>query len=170
MGNMKRYDPDRDLKLRFLKVLVNWPLRILDRFLNFPKPRYPQTIMVMNLYATLRKVYGVEVSQGVFKEKDCRADGNFERAITVAAKVLSQVCERDRYYRAWIGLLVTLADRQLQLMDADPAVLKRLVKEQWLADIDCLPDSVVAANMRDFREVALCDYLGNLARMPASKA
>jgi hypothetical protein len=155
---------NRELKLHFLKQLVNWPLRVLNRFLVFPKsPRYPQTVALLSLYGTLRRVYSVEVKSGVFDVPD----GNFERLFTVAIKVLAQVSERDRYYRAWVGLFFLLAARQVELMDTDPVVLKRLIKEQWGDDVDFLPDITVQKWVAEFREVALCSYLGNVAGVVA---
>ena len=153
---------NREFKLWFLKLTVNVPVRFLDRFLKFPKPHYPQTVMVMNLRAKLQKVYEIEVYQGVFGVPD----GNFERLLTVAAKVAANISEKDRYYRAWIGLLVLLANEQLVLMDTDPATLKRLIKEQWGDDINFLSDALVEKYMADFREKALCSYLGNCAKTP----
>ena len=153
---------NREFKLWFLKLVVNVPVRILDRFLKFPEPHFPQTIMIMNLQAILHKVYLIEVNQGVFGVPD----GNFERLISVAAKVAANVSEDDRYYRAWFGLFVFLANQLLELMDADPATLKHLIKVQWREDIDFLPDALVQKYMADFREKALCSYLGNCAQTP----
>jgi len=42
---------------------------------------------------------------------------------------------------------------------------ERQIREQWHIDIDCLPDELIAANVDDFAEDALCDFLGNLARV-----
>jgi hypothetical protein len=54
-------------------------------------------------------------------------------------------------------------------MTADPAELKRWIREQWDTPADVVPDSLMSRFARDFQEVALCDYLGNLARMPVAK-
>ena len=148
---------NREFKLWFLKLLANVPVRLLNRFLKWPKPRYPQTVMIMNLQATLNKVYEIEVGQGVFG----RPDGNFERLFTVSAKLAANISEQDRYYRAWIGLLMFLTNRQLQLMKTDPKTLKRLIENQWEENIDFLPDKLVEKFVSDFREKALCNYLGN---------
>jgi hypothetical protein len=121
--------------------------------------------MLLNTYATLKKVYGFEVDAGTFTGRNGRPDGNFERLISVAMKLTAQISERDRYYRAWIGLLLILSERQLQVMTCDPAVLKAWIHEQWDTNADVVPDDVVHRFARDFQEVALCDYLGNLARI-----
>jgi hypothetical protein len=159
-----------DVKLQLIKVAVGVPLRLLDKVLSFPKePHYPQTIMLLNAYAMLRKVYRLEVLEGTFTEKNGKPDGNLERFLSVSMKVLSQVSERDRYYRAWIGLFLVMAEKQVQVMTADPAELKRWIREQWDTPADVVPDSLMSRFARDFQEVALCDYLGNLARMPVAK-
>jgi hypothetical protein len=159
-----------DVKLQLIKVVVGVPLRLLDKVLSFPKePHYPQTIMLLNAYAMLRKVYRLEVLEGTFTEKNGKPDGNLERFLSVSMKVLSQVSERDRYYRAWVGLFLIMADNQVRVMTADPAELKRWIREQWDTPADVVPDPLMARFARDFQEVALCDYLGNLARMPVAK-
>jgi hypothetical protein len=165
-------DPNSDLKLRFFKYLINIPLKIIDKLVSFPRaPHYAQTVMVMDTYAALKKVYDFEVAGGIFTEKNGASDGNFERLITVAAKLMAQVCERDRYYRSWIGLAFLLAEQEAAgfTASAEPAVLKRLIKEQWLLNLDFVPDAHVEAFRKQFVELALCEHLGNLARMPASE-
>ncbi len=159
-----------DIKLQLIKKAVGIPLRLLDKVLSFPKqPHYPQTIMLLNSYATLQKVYGLEVLEGTFTEKNGKPDGNLERFLNVALKMLTQISERDRYYRAWIGLFLVMADKQVQIMTTDPALLKKLIREQWDTNADVVPDSLISKFVKEFQEVALCDYLGNLARMPAAK-
>ena len=37
-------------------------------------------------------------------------------------------------------------------------------------DIDCLSDDLILSNVDDFAEDALCDYLGNLARMEVGES
>jgi hypothetical protein len=165
-------DPNSDLKLRFFKYLINIPLKIIDKLVSFPRaPHYAQTVMVMDTYATLKKVYAFEVAGGTFKEKNGKADGNFERMITVSAKILAQVCERDRYYRSWVGLAFLLAAQEGARFTAkaDPEDLKRLIREQWLLDFDFLPNSDVLAFRTQLAELALCAHLGNLARMGSNK-
>ncbi len=113
-----------ELGLRMLKVLINVPARLLDKFLRFPSdPKFQQTRMVLQMYRILHGTYEIEVSQGIFAKsvRDRRgpirinrgdADGNFERLLSVSAKVLAQISEHDKYYRAWLGLLFVLATRE----------------------------------------------------------
>lgn len=58
-----------------------------------------------------------------------------------------------------------LVRSELAGLDPRPRILKRMIKEQWLMDIDFLPDAYVAGFRDEFVEMAMCDYLGNLARM-----
>ncbi len=163
-------NPNSDFKLRLIKKAVGLPLRVLDKVLSFPlDPHYPQTVMLLKAYATLHKVYCLEVLEGTFTERNGKPDGNMARFVSVSMKLLSQISERDRYYRAWIGLFLVMAKVQVELMSSDPAELKRWIREQWDTNADVVPDQQIVQFARDFKEVALCDYLGNLARMPVGK-
>ena len=157
---------NRELRLRFLKALVNVPLRLADRLLpEAPAPRFPQTQILQRVYSQLAKVYKLECYQGTFGIKP---DGNFERLLRVSLKILAGISENDRYYRAWLGLTILLVESDLSAMDRTPSTLRRLIREQWLLDFDFLPDEDFLECPGEFVEVALCDYLGNLARMELS--
>jgi hypothetical protein len=169
-------------KLRMLKLAINVPFRILNRFLKFPaEPKYQQTRMILSIYDTLIKTYNIEVSQGIFA-KDVRrrrgpfrsdggdADGNFERLLTVSAKMLAQLSERDKYYRAWLGLLFILAAEELNNIRLTDQQLQREISFQWKEDLNFLPEKLIHAFRRDFEEVFLADYLGNIACEAQSKA
>jgi hypothetical protein len=155
---------NRDLKLHFLKQLVNIPVFILDKFLTFPeKPVYPQTKMLLRTYGQMKKAYRLDCAQGVFGSKP---DGNFERFLRVSSKILLNVSEKDRYYRAWLGLAYVLAMEEYfdQLKAAEPSELVFEIKRQWLSDLSFLSDRVVESDLEGFLEYSLCNYLGNLAR------
>ena len=151
----------RDLRLRFLKALVNVPLRVVDRLLPEPQSvEYPQTRMLLCMFQRLEKAYKLDCIQGTFGAKP---DGNFERLLRTSRKLLSWISEDDRYYRAWVGLAFILAGEEMSCFNEEVPEVKRLIKEQWCTDLSFLPDAVVAENKREFLEVALCDYLKNLA-------
>jgi hypothetical protein len=155
---------NREFKLWFLKLVVNVPMRVLDRFLCFPKKsKYPQTKMLLRTYRQMMKVYRLDCMQGVFGVKP---DGNFERMLRVSSKILVNISEKDRYYRAWLGLAYVLAMEEYfdQLETAEPSDLVFEIKRQWLSDLSFLPDRVVESDLEGFLEYALCNYLGNLAR------
>ena len=154
---------NRDLRLILLKQLVNVPLRVVDKLSSFPEnPEFPQSRILLQIYGQMLKAYRLDCMQGTFGAKP---DGNFERFLRVAVKVLSRISEDDRYYRAWVGLAVVLAKAEYAVLDRDPKRLKLQIKMQWLLDLDSIPDGHVAEFVDDFVEMALCDYLGNLARL-----
>ena len=150
-----------DLRLRFLKALVNVPLRLLDRLLIEPQgAEYPQTKMLLHAFKRLEQAYKLDAHQGTFGAKP---DGNFERFLRTSKKLLSWISEDDKYYRAWVGLAFILAGEEMDWFNEEAQEVKRLIKKQWCTDLSFLPDAVVAENKREFLEVALCDYLKNLA-------
>lgn len=155
---------NREFKLWFLKLVVNLPMRLLDRFLCFPKKaKYPQSKMLLQTYEQMMKVYRLDCIQGVFGSKP---DGNFERMLRVSSKILANISEKDRYYRAWLGLAYVLAMEEYfdQLEAAEPKDLVFEIKRQWLSDLSFLPDNMVESDLEGFLEYALSNYLGNLAR------
>lgn len=162
---------NREFQLWLTKLFINVPMRFADKFLSFPKkPLYPQTRMLNNIYVTLQKVYLLECEGRIF---GAEPDANFERLLRVAAKLMCRISESDRYYRCWIGLFMLLAREQLEKMDTSPATLKRLIKMQWTPHdqigVDFVPDEVIEQMLKFFVEMALCEHLGNLARMNPNK-
>ncbi len=158
-----------------LKTLVNIPVRLLDCLLRFPsKPRYQQTRMILRMYAILKGTYDIEVSQGIFalKVNDRRgpirinrgdADRNFERLLSVSMKMLAQISERDKYYRAWLGLLYVVASHQVEQMNLSPKQTLAEISEQWKEDLMFLPEKHLLDHKREFDEILLCWYLSNVA-------
>ena len=157
---------NRELRLLFLKLLANVPLRLADLLLpEAPKANYPQTRMLEAILDRLDKVYRLEVKQGIFTEKNGRPDGNFYRLLRVSRKILSRISESDRYYRAWLGLGFLLAYKEVSKLDLTIQQLLDLCKKQWLFDVSSLPRHYVEANRQEFVEMAFTDYLSNLADM-----
>jgi len=160
---------NRNLRMILLKQLVNIPIRLVDHLLPEPESsRYPQTQMLQRIYSQFFKVYRLDCLQLTFSKARNPAnlpDGNFERLLTVTRRVLVRLCEDDPYYRKWVGLALLLSAQEWECRPKDPQELKRLIKDQWHMDIDCLSDDLISKNIDDFAEDALCDYLGNLARM-----
>ena len=154
---------NRELRLRFLKMLINVPLRLLDRvLLDVAEAEFPQTQTLLRTYAKMLKAYRLECAQDTFGPKP---DGNFERLLRVSMKLLGRVAEDDRYYRAWLGLAFLLAHEEIENLNLSAEQLLELIHKQWLADVRFLPASYVEACKAEFVEWALCDYLVNLARM-----
>ena len=104
-----------NLRLHLLKQMLNFPVRILDRFLPERTATFPQTQILGVMYKRMFQAYQLEVSQGVFKEiGKFEGDGNFLRMLNVSRKLLLAISEDDRYYREWIGLLILLASEEYQ--------------------------------------------------------
>lgn len=152
---------NREWQLRMFKYLVNIPFRLLDRILKFPEPKYPQTKMLRGTYKFMLETYRLEVKKGVFDVPD----GNFERFLTVSAKLISQVAERDRYYRAWLGLSFILAEEEMKRLNLSPEELVSQIKKQWMDDLAFLPEKHFVNNQREFSEIMLSSNLYNLSRI-----
>ncbi len=158
-----------------LKVAINIPVRLLDRFLQFPsKPRYQQTRMVLTIHQILKRTYDIEVSQGIFAKniKDRRgpirmnrgdADQNFQRLLSVSMKMLAQISEQDKYYRQWLGLLFVCAAYERDNIELSPRQIAAEIGEQWKEDLTFLSKKHLQKNRREFEEILLTWYLGNIA-------
>ena len=154
---------NREFRLWFLKLLVNVPMRFLDRFLKFPaKAEFPQTKMLLDVYETLMRTYRMDCVQGVFGAKP---DGNLMRLLRVGAKVAVGVSEHDRYYRAWLGLAFLLAaeEYEAQFERMKPADLVFEIRRQWLSDLSFLSEKQIRSDLNGFYDYAICNYLSNLA-------
>ncbi len=154
---------NRELRLRFLKLLVNVPLRIVDKLI--PQPQhiaFPQTQLLLRTYKRMLKVYQRDCKQGYF---DAKPDGNFERLLRVSWKILSRLSEDDRYYRAWLGLAFVLAHDEIMHSGYSAKELKSLIRYQWGLDIEFLPDAYVNANREEFLEFVLTNCLSNAIDM-----
>ena len=156
-----------DLRLRFLKALLNVPVRLLDRFLPRRQPAFPQTVIVDRMFEPMFQAYNLERAQGVFREKSgALEDGNFLRLLRTSRKLLVAIGEDDRYFREWLGLLVILASEEYQhwLNEVSPAEIKKWCRAQWYVSPDCLSDELIANRKGEFAPDALTYYLHLLSR------
>ena len=146
---------NREFRLWFLKLLVNWPVRFLDRFLKFPaKTEFPQSKMLLNVYETMMKTYRLDCLQGVF---GAVPDRNFERLLRVSAKVLVGVSESDRYYRAWLGLAFLLAKEEYfaRVGAGCSADLVFEINRQWLSDLSFLNEKQIRYDLEGFYQYSI---------------
>ena len=156
-----------NLRLHFLKQLLNFPMRILDRFLPERTATFPQTQILEVMYKRMFQAYRLEVSQGVFKEiGKFEGDGNFLRMLNVSRKLLLAISEDDRYYREWIGLLILLASEEYQswLAKVTPAEIKFWCRAQWYVSPDCLSDEALSQVKDKIAPDVLAYYLHILSR------
>ena len=153
---------DLDLRLKFLKALLNVPVRLLDRFLPDREPTFPQSVIVDRMFTRMFQAYRLEQLQGVFKERgNFAGDGNFLRLLNVSRKLFLAIGEDDRYYREWLGLLILLAHEEyLQwLKNLSAGELKFWCRAQWFVGPDCLSDEIVSDLKDEFAPDALSYYL-----------
>lgn len=153
-----------ELRLRFMKLLINLPLRIADKLLVMPKAEYPQTQLLQSTYKRMLSVYQLECKRGMFD----MPDGNFERFLRVSTKVIARLAEDDRYYRAWLGLSFLVATEEFEQLRIVPKEVKAQILKQWLHDISFLDDCIIEQNMVDFKETVVAYDLVNLIRLQRS--
>ena len=156
-----------NLRLHLLKQMLNFPVRILDRFLPERTASFPQTLIMESMFKRMFQAYHLEVSQGVFKEiGKFEGDGNFLRMLNVSRKLLLAIGEDDRYYREWIGLLILLASQEYAdwLSKVTPAEIKFWCRAQWYVSPDCLSDEALSQVKDKIAPDVLAYYLHILAR------
>jgi hypothetical protein len=158
-----------NLRLHLLKQMLNFPVRLLDRFLPERTATFPQTKIMESMFTRMFQAYHLEVSQGVFKEIDkFEGDGNFLRMLNVSRKLLLAIGEDDRYYREWIGLLILLASQEYAdwLAKVTPAEIKFWCRAQWYVSPDCLSDEALSQVKDKIAPDVLAYYLHILSRPP----
>ena len=156
-----------NLRLHLLKQILNFPMRILDRFLPERTATFPQTQIMASMFKRMLQAYNLEVSQGVFKEiGKFEGDGNFLRMLRVSRKLLLAISEDDRYYREWVGLLILLASEEYQswLKTVTPQEIKFWCRAQWYVSPDCLSDEAVSQVKDKLAPDVLAYYLHILAQ------
>ena len=163
---MRLSDLGIELQMIFLKRLVNVPMRVLDRLLPEPQvPRYPATLLFARLFERYRLAYLNDLPS--YEPND----RNFERVLRVAYKVVGRLADWDRFYRMWLGVTFVVCAEELErlLKECTPEQLRDWIKTQWKADLSLFENEVLLRHKQDFFEVALCDYMGNVSRIPRTK-
>ena len=158
-----------NLRLHLLKQMLNFPVRLLDRFLPERTASFPQTLIMESMFKRMFQAYHLEVSQGVFKEiGKFEGDGNFLRMLRVSRKLLLAIGEDDRYYREWVGLLIILASEEYQswLKTVTPQEIKFWCRAQWYVSPDCLSDEALSQVKDKIAPDVLAYYLHILSRLP----
>ena len=101
--------------------------------------------------------------RGPIRHNRVDADGNFERMLSLSAKMLTQISERDKYYRQWLGLLFVLATQEMNSLDLSPDQMLAEISDQWKEDLTFLPAKQLVDHKSDFNEILLTHYLSNIA-------
>lgn len=166
-----------ELQLHLVKKLVNFCMKILDRFLPEKEPYYPQTKMLEHIFQRLFNVYLLEVWCGRFDDvrhqnlRDLK-DRNFLHVLSVTRKTLLFIGENDRYYRAWLGLLFVAAKEEYEgtLRSLSLEEFQRSHLEQWEINFPAVKQAYFEANKPEFLEMLLTANLSNLLRMKIAKS
>jgi hypothetical protein len=161
-----------ELQLHFVKKLVNFCMKVLDRLLPEKEPYYPQTKMLEHTFQRFSNVYLLEVWCGRFDDvrhqnlRDLK-DRNFLHFLSVARKTLLFISESDRYYRAWLGLFYVAAKEEYEraLHDLSLTEFQQSHLEQWDINFPAVKQPYFEENKPEFLEMLLTANLSNLLRM-----
>lgn len=161
-----------ELKLHFLKKLINFCMKILDKVLREKEPYYPQTKMLDRMFKQFFNVYLLEVWSGRFDDVSHQCignlkDRNFQHFLSVTRKVLLFIAENDRYYRAWVGLAFIAAKEEYAcaLKELSRDEFQRRHLEQWDFSFKSVGEQYFEANKAEFLDMLLSGHLSNLLRM-----
>jgi hypothetical protein len=149
------------VKLMMIKKGINFMTLLALKLLPSAKAKYPQTRVLIRVFARLTKAFNVEMAS----KRRGLEDENFKRLLDISLRALAYISEEDRYYRQWLGLLFLLIEEEIQVeregVSRDEFV--RLLKEQWLLDWSIIPEEVFQIRKRELFTVLLTDFLHNLA-------
>lgn len=103
----------KDFKMHLLKQTINYVTpRIID-LTRGVKASTPQSRIIERVWSRLENVYKKEVASGVF------TDSNFLNLLLSAKDTLIFLCEKDRYYKRWLGLLLLFIMEEMQRSFSD---------------------------------------------------
>jgi len=88
-----------DLKMHMLKQTLNFIAKRVLRLSSGVQPKTPQSKLIYSVWARLEDTVQKEALTG------CWNDTNFRNLLNSAKQALIFLCEKDRYYKRWLGLL-----------------------------------------------------------------
>lgn len=97
----------KDFKLYMVKQLINYLGPKLEGLVSTETPRTPQSRLVLRTWERLEAILKKEVETGCFNDK------NFSRLLSASKKALVFLCENDKYYKRWFGLLAVVLGEEL---------------------------------------------------------
>jgi len=99
-----------DFKMHLLKQTINYIAPRILRLSSGVQPKTPQSKLILSVWARLEAVVKKEVETG------CWNDKNFSSLLASSKQALVFLCEMDRYYKRWVGLLAMfLVEETLRL-------------------------------------------------------
>jgi len=97
-----------DLKMFLLKKAIN---RLTPRIMVLSKgvtPKTPHSKLILKIWDRLEEVVRKEAKTG------CWSDRNFINLLEATKRALIFLCERDKYYKRWLGLLMLYVVEEVQ--------------------------------------------------------
>jgi len=88
-----------DFKMHLLKQTINYIAPRVLRLSSGVQPKTPQSQLILRVWARLEDVVQKETHTG------CWNDKNFSKLLESSKQALIFLCEKDRYYKRWLGLL-----------------------------------------------------------------
>jgi hypothetical protein len=88
-----------DFKLHLLKQTVNYIAPRILRLSSGVHDKEPQSKLLLRVWERLEATLRKEVATGCFNDK------NFSKLLDSTKQGLTFLCDTDRYYRRWFGLL-----------------------------------------------------------------
>jgi len=88
-----------DLKMHLLKQTINYIAPRVLRLSGSVQAKTPQSELIIYVWSRLEATLRKEVSTGCFNDK------NFSKLLEASKQALIFLCEKDKYYKRWLGLL-----------------------------------------------------------------
>jgi hypothetical protein len=116
----------------------------------------------VKLCEIFNRVYALDVRGGSFGSQP---DNNFQTLLSLVGKIVANISEDDPYYRQWVGLTLWLCVREYNAISLTPAEVKMCFDGDRPGMNSDIPDRLIAQNIKDFTEMAMCGHLSNLVQM-----
>jgi len=106
-------DVKLEFKMRLVKKAINRLVPRLLRLVSEVEATTPQSRLLLRVWARLEEVLDRE------QETKCFHDNNFRDLLQAIKRALVFLCEKDKYYKRWLGLLAIVLSEELEKMYAD---------------------------------------------------
>lgn len=154
------------------KKLLNLAIRFLNRLFPDPRPEWPQTVLLEDVYRKLFQAYRIEAYCGRFDDvpyQSMRAlkDRHFLNVLELTRKLLIYLGDTDRYYRQWLGLFFLLINDSVEEQRKNLGYQEFLDSawNQWEFDMHCaFPPEFFEAHKQLFQQIQLANHLFTLCQ------
>jgi len=149
-----------DLKMLLLKKAVN---AVTPRILSLSRgvqPKTPHSKLVVKIWDRLEEAVKKETETGCFSDK------NFLNLLRSTKQALIFLCEGDKYYKRWLGLLFLFLSEEI-------ASARELFSYEEALKMGCRPIGLTEEEYLRHKETLfkfnLSGYLSSLSRLPGSR-